>query len=449
MKIVTTRRTFLKSAAAGAGTVVIGPYVSSQNASPNDAVHLASIGVGGRGKDDLHGVSGQKNVTVVALCDVDQGRLADQAKQFTSAKTFDDYRKMFDTMEKDIDAVTVGTPDHHHAPASMMAMHHDKHCYTEKPLTHSIYEARKMAEMAASKPKLATQMGNQGHCTHGVRAVVELVKQDVVGPIREVVGWTNRPVWPQGLDRPPAKEVPAGLNWDVWLGPAPERPYHDNLHPFAWRGWWDFGTGALGDMACHILDGAIWSLDLRDPTSVETEGAPVKPECGPNWETIRMEFPARGKFPPCKFTWYDGKKTLDGKEVPNKPPADLFEGEGVGGGGTLLIGEKGKIYINHEYCETYKLLPKGQWKDFMAPPPTTPDVAGNSPHADFVDAIRNGRTGASHYGYSGPMTETILIGVVAFRVGKKLSWDAKNMKAIGCPEADPFINRPYRKGWTL
>jgi predicted dehydrogenase len=442
----TTRRQFLGSAAAGAGTIVIGPYVRGQDASPNETIHLAGIGAGGKGGNDIDNDAGIPGVRVVALCDVDRKTLGKAGEKYPDAKQYDDYRRMFDEMHKDIDAVTVGTPDHHHAPASMMAMQLDKHVYTQKPLTHSIYEARKLAEMAAKKPKLATQMGNQGHCGHGVRQIVELVKQGVVGPIKQVVGWTNRPVWPQGLDRPPAKDAPAHVNWDVWVGPAPERPYHDNLHPFAWRGWWDFGTGALGDMACHILDGAFWAMDLRDPISAEAEGAPVKPECGPNWETITLQYAARGNHPPCTFTWYDGKKDGD---KPNQPPADLFEGEGISSGGTLLIGEKGKIYIPDDYCARYQLLPKGKWEGFQAPPPSIPDAFGNNPHTDWIHAIRTGKTGASHFGYAGAFTEMILVGVVAFRVGKKISWDAKAMKAKGCPEADVLINRPYRKGWTL
>ena len=297
----------------------------------NEKVNVAIVGVGGRGRAHVDGIP-KAGGNIVALCDVDDNNLGAAAKEHPAAHTYNDFRKMLDERHKEIDAVIVATPDHTHAVAAAAAMKLGKHVYCEKPLTHSIHEARYLTELAA-RQKVATQMGNQGHSGDNTRRIVEIVRSGAIGPVREVHAWTNRPIWPQGKDRPDGSDpVPDSLHWDLWLGPAPERPYVANsplairvrprarrrrddrvYHPFAWRGWWDFGTGALGDMACHILDASFWALDLKYPTAVEALGGePRKPESAPSWEIIRYEFPARRDMPELKLTWYDGGKRPPG-----------------------------------------------------------------------------------------------------------------------------------------
>src|SRR5579864_4107566 len=432
----TNRRDFLReSSVATAGLWVVGSRVLADNASPNEKVNVAIVGVAGRGEAHVKEIP-EGGGTVVALCDVDERHLGSAAEKHPHAKKYSDFREMLDKQHKEIDAVVVATPDHTHTVAAVAAMKLGKHCYCEKPLTHSIYEARVMAETAA-RNKVASQMGNQGHSGDNTRTIVEIVRSGAIGPVKEVHAWTNRPIWPQGIDRPKEYDpVPHYLNWDLWLGPAPERPYVANkprpdgkeeqvYHPFAWRGWWDFGTGALGDMACHIMDVAYWALDLRNPSSVESIGEPHKPENGPISEVIHYEFPARGDKPPVKLTWYDGGK---------KPPEELIEGEEMKEGGSLLIGEKGKIYIPHDYGGKHVLLPKKQFEGFKDPEQTIPRSPGH--HKDFIEACKNpSRPACSNFSYSGPLTEMVLLGVVAFRVGHKIEWDAHNMRVTNCSEA--------------
>ncbi len=310
----TSRRGFLKqSTGAFAGLWIAGSRVRGDEKSPNERLNIGLIGVAGRGASNLKNVSGEN---IVALCDIDDNRLAPAALQFPAAKTYNDFRKLLE--QKGIDAVVVSTPDHTHAVAAAMALRLGKHVYCEKPLTHSIHEARTLARLAA-EAKVATQMGNAGHSSENTRRVVELVRAGAIGPVHEVHAWTNRPIWPQGIDRPTEiPPIPAHVHWDLWLGPAPERPYDPAYHPFKWRGWWDFGTGALGDMGCHVFDPPYWALDLRYPSRVTAEGPPRNAETAPPWSIVRYEFPARGGQPPVALTWYDGGKL---------PPAELFDGE--------------------------------------------------------------------------------------------------------------------------
>jgi predicted dehydrogenase len=457
------RRDFLKTTAAGGvGLWVVASGGSVLGKAPSETVNVAIIGAGGRGRSHVTGIpnAGGK---IVALCDVDDNNLAAAAKEHDGAYKYNDFRKMLDERHKEIDAVVVATPDHTHAVAAAAAMKLGKHVYCEKPLTHSIHEARYLTELAA-RQKVATQMGNQGHSGSNTRRIVEIVRSGAIGPVREVHAWTNRPVWPQGKDRPDRSDpVPSTLNWDLWLGPAPERPYvanstdgdagavepkakgkkmRDNrvYHPFAWRGWWDFGTGALGDMACHILDASFWALDLKYPTAVEALGGePRKPESAPSWEIIRYEFPARRDMPPLSLTWYDGGK---------RPPEELFEGEKVEIGGALLVGEKGKIYVPNDYGEKHVLLPKKEFADFKNPEESIARSPGH--HKDFLEACKNpDRPACSNFSYSGPLTEMVLLGVVAFRCGKRLEWDGPSMKATNCSEAGEYIHPQYRRGWEL
>ncbi|HXG63257.1 MAG TPA: Gfo/Idh/MocA family oxidoreductase [Planctomycetota bacterium] len=448
------RREFLGTAgAAGAGFWIAGRQTGfGQEKSPNAKLNVACIGVGGRGRASLDAC---RNENVVAICDIDEGPLSKAAKDYPGAKVYTDYRKLLDEMANQIDAVTVGTPDHHHAPAAARAIALGKHAYVEKPLTHNIYEARKLTELAA-KHKVATQMGNQGHSTDSRRRLVEALQQGIIGKVTEVHAWTNRPIWPQAMKRPTKTDpVPPGLHWDLFLGPAPERPFVNRIyHPFAWRGWWDFGTVALGDMACHIMDAAFWGLNLRYPTRVEAEGDPLLPETGPKWMTVKLDFPARGEQPPLKFIWYDGKKSdSEGRETPNLPPAELAKGVKITNNGNIIVGDKGTIVVLDEQTGNWKAVIDGKVLDKkeLDIKQTLPRVPGDmgGHHGEWIAACKGGPKSLGDFSYSGPFTETVLIGIVAFRTGKALDWDGEAMKAKNCPEAEPYIRREYRKGWEV
>jgi predicted dehydrogenase len=443
------RRAFLKTTAAVAGlTVLGGPFKSSAYAA-NEKLNCAAIGAGGRGGAHVE-ASGRENC--VALCDVDANTLGNAAKKYPNARTFSDYRKMFDEMAKGIDVVFVGTPDHHHAPASMLALKHKKHVYCEKPLTHSIYEARKVAE-AAREAKVATQMGTQGMSSEGVRLLAEFIQAGAIGKVTEVHVWTDRPInwWPQGVDRPSyTDDVPARLNWDVWLGPAPERPFaatwrdgpHKGkqvYHPFVWRGWWDFGTGALGDIACHSMSPIFFALKLGYPTAVEAKSSELFKETAPLWSIITYEFPARGDLPPVKMTWYDGKK-----QPPR--PEELEPDRKWDFNGTLFVGDKGKLLFDG----TPRIIPEAKMKEFKRPEATLPRTPGNDHHTDFFIACRGGRPAISNFDFASLVAESALVGNISLRLGnKRLEWDGPAMKATNAPEAQPYVRREYRKGWTL
>jgi predicted dehydrogenase len=440
-----SRRDFLKTTAlAGAGFWVAGPAPADvKGTSALEQIRFACIGVGGKGRSDT--ADAARHGEVVALCDVDEQTLEQAAQLYPKAKKFVDYRKMLDEMGKGIDAVTVSTPDHTHAPAAALAMRLGKHCFVQKPLTHSIYEARRLGEIAREM-KVATQMGNQGTAGSGLRKAAALVRAGVIGTVKEVHVWTNRPIWPQGHDRPTTVETPpAHLHWDLWLGSAPARPFHHGpvdarnpkrgtYHAFNWRGWWDFGTGALGDMACHTVNLPFMALDLREPTAVEAESPGHNKETYPKWAVIRYTFPERDKRPALTMTWYDGGK---------KPPAELFDGQAVPGTGSLIIGEKGKLVSSGDNGGSYKLL-----GDVTEPKVEFPQSPGH--FAEFARAIKGGEQAMSNFpGYAGPLTETILLGNLAVWAGKKVEWDAKNLKATNAPEVEPIIRPQYRKGYTL
>lgn len=445
----THRRDFLKQTAlTGLGFWAAGGLAFADREA-KEKLNVACIGVGGRGAANLGAVSGEN---VVALCDVDAKILGKAAEKHEKAKTYADFRKMLEE-QKDIDAVVVSTPDHTHAVAAMMALKLGKHVYCEKPLTHSIHEARALREVAA-KSKLATSMGNQGTAEEGLRRAVEVVQGGVIGNVKEVHIWTNRPVWPQGIDRPKDSEkVPEHLSWDLWLGPAPERPFHHGdpkskngtYHQFNWRGWWDFGTGALGDMACHTANMPFMALKLGYPTSVAAESSEVNKETACKWTTITFQFPARGDMPAVKLVWYDGKK----KDGPNVPPEKLAPGLRLTGSGSLLIGDKGMLFSPSDYADNYKLIFDRKLEKIEVPKPTLPRSAGH--HKDWLQACKGKATKPplASFDYAAMLTETILLGNVATRVGKKIEWDGPNMKATNCPEADQYIKPEYRKGWTL
>jgi predicted dehydrogenase len=403
--------------------------------SPNEKLNIASIGAAGQGATDTDGCASEN---IVALCDVDDIRLRERGKKYPKAKLYRDYRKMLDEM-KEIDAVIVSTPDHHHAFASVIAMKLGKHVYCQKPLAHSIWEARRMREVA-KETKVVTQMGNQGHSYDSTRRLVELVQAGALGEVREVHIWTDRPIWPQGIDRPKSTPpVPESLDWDLWLGPAPWRPYHPDYVPFKWRGWWDFGTGAIGDMACHNCDAAYWALQLGQPISAEAETSGVNAETAPKWSIVRFEFPKRGKLPPVTLTWYEGGK---------KPSRDLADGSELPANGTLMLGSKGKILFRDWHPNNFRLLPDDKFKDYQGPRPSIPR-APDGPYNEWIAACKGGPMCLSNFDYAGPLTEFVLLGNVAMRAGKKIEWDTKKLRAKNCPEADQYVRREYRHGWTL
>jgi predicted dehydrogenase len=438
------RRTFVKAgAAAGAGFWIAGRQTGyGQEKSPNAKLNVACIGVGGRGAGDVDGVKGEN---IVALCDVDKRSLDGQAKKFPQAKLFRDYRKMLDEIGKEIDAVTVATPDHSHAHASVLAMRLGKHCYCEKPLSHDVWEARLMRETAKEK-KVATQCGNQGTASGNMRKAVEWIRAGALGDVKEIHVWTNRPIWPQSpgvKDRPKeGKPVPEWLDWDLFLGPAKDRPYHDAYHPFKWRGWWDFGTGALGDMACHTANLPFMAAKLGAPTSVEAQSEAPNPETYPGWAQIVYEFPARESLPPLKLVWYEGKR--EGKKL--LPPEEHFHGKKPSDSGSIVVGSKGTMYSSDDYGNNTVWFPEEQFKDFKAEP-TLPRSPGH--HQEWINACKGGPPALSNFEYSGPLTEFILLGNVGIKLGKKFQWDAAALKATDAPEADPWIRWERRKGWEL
>jgi predicted dehydrogenase len=450
-----SRRHFIYTSvlAAGALATSLPAYARRANfKSPNEKLDIAGIGTAGRAAADLEGVSGEN---IVALCDVDANSLANALKKYPGARTYSDYREMLEK-EKTIDAVTVAVPDHHHAPAAMRAIAAGKHVYVEKPLTHTVWEARQMT-LAARKYGVATQMGNQGHSQEGIRELCEMIWAGAIGTVREVHCWTDRAKgwWTQGQTRPNGSEpVPSYLNWDNWLGPAPARPYlhlwPENLqtrytksvyHPEAWRGWWDFGCGALGDMACHLMDCPQWALNLGAPATVEMiSHSDLAPEMPPVSSVLRYTFPERGPLPPCTLTWYDS-----GQKPPR--PAELEAGE-LDGNGSLFIGDKGKI-ISGVYGAKPQLLPESSMADYKRPPKTIPRTPGNSPHLDWIRACKGGPPASSNFDISGPFTEWVLLGNAAIRLNKKIEWDSELLRVKNIPEAEAVIRGSYRPGWEI
>jgi len=434
-----TRRTFLRNAAwAGSGLVILSDSRLVRGTSANSKLNIAGIGIGGRGAADIEGVASEN---LVALCDVDEAHAAKTFEQHPGAKRYKDFRKMLDEMHNQIDAVVIGTPDHTHAPAGVMAMKLGKHCYCEKPLTHSVYEARMMANIAREN-NLVTQMGTQIHAENNYRRVVELVQSNAIGPVREVHVWLGAnfdgPPKPTDMSQPDAPterhDVPATLDWDLWLGPAAYRPYSPAYAPFHWRYWWNFANGQLGDFFCHYCDLAFWALKLRHPTTVEAEG-PVHPESTAKWTIARQEYPARGDLPPVALTWYNGggyPALVKDRNVPQWP------------NGVLFLGSKGMLLADYG---KHQLLPEDQFADFTPPEPFIPNSIGH--HREWIEACKTGGPTTCNFDYSGALTEAALLCNVALRTGRKLSWDAANLKAVGCPEADAYIRRPYRRGWTL
>jgi len=423
------------TAAGGLGFLFLRDSRLAFGYEANEKLNIGIIGCGGQGGSNLGAVSGEN---IVALCDVNEKCTAEAAKKFPKAKVYADFRQMLDRMHREIDAVVVSTPDHTHAPASVMAMKMGKHVYCEKPLTHSIYEARVMRD-TARKYKVATQMGNQGTAGNGLREAVEIIRSGAIGQVYEVHVWSNRPVWPQGIDRPTdTPPVPPELHWDLWLGPAPERPYHPAYQPFKWRGWIDFGTGALGDMGCHTLNMPFMALDLRNPISVEAEVFEMTRETYPKRSIVHYSFPARGNLRALRLTWYDGGL---------KPSPDVLYGRDLPESGVVLIGDRGRLFAGDDYGGNHELLPKEDFANFQKPPQTLPRSPGH--HAEWIRACKGGEPAMSNFDYAAALTETVLLGNLAILTGEPIYWDPVGMRAINCPRADYYVNRPYRRGWVL
>ena len=461
------RRHFIYTSALAAGALAGGlggcatskPLAKVHFKSPNEKLDLGCIGVGGRGAADAEGVSTEN---IVAICDVDANTLGQALKKYPGARTYSDYCEMIEK-EKGIDGFTVGTPDHHHAPAAMRGIQAGKHVYVEKPLAHTIWEARELRR-AAAEAGVMTQMGNQGHSGEGIRRLCEMIWSGAIGKVSEVHCWTDRAKgwWAQGMERPSGSEpVPPTLKWDNWLGPAPERPFLAHwpesvkvryakdketglanvYHPAAWRGWWDFGCGALGDMACHIVDCPDWALHLGPPQSVEVVSASDHaPEMPPVSAILKYQFPQRGELPAVTLMWYDsGQK-------PEKPSE--MEAEQLGDNGILFIGDKGKI-ICGVYGADPKLLPESSMLDYKRPAQTIPRVPQNSPHQDWIRACKGGPKPCSNFEVSGPLTEWVLLGNIALRTRRKIEWDPVKLMIQGDAEAHAMITKVYRQGWGL
>lgn len=444
------RRHFLKSGTGAAATTFsILKAGSARTYAANEKLNIASIGAGGRASSDIGAVSPTENI--VALADVDWSRAAPKFREHADAKRFKDYREMLEKMNSEIDAVIVATPDHHHFHASMTAIKMGKPVYTEKPLTHSVWEARELTQ-AARKAGVATQMGNQAQADEQTRLVQEFVMDNAVGQIREAHVWTDRPsrglfdeYWPQGIDRPSdSPVVPKDLDWDLWLGPAPGRPYNPAYLPIKWRGWWDFGTGALGDIACHFFDPVFRALKLGAPISVEASSTRVNPETFPLGSKITWHFPKRGNMEPVKLVWYDGGLR------PQRPDV-IKDGDQMGTNGLMLVGDDGCLMSD---WQAWKLYPEQRAIEYGAPPKKLERSPGH--HAEWIKACKGGPAAGSNFDWSGPMTEAVLLGNVAMRsqlredlTKKKLLWDSEKLAFSNHEAANEFLRRDYREGWEV
>ncbi|MDO4582749.1 MAG: Gfo/Idh/MocA family oxidoreductase [Planctomycetia bacterium] len=451
MTLRTNRRNFLKtSAVAGAGVMIVSDLLA--NESPNEQIAFAAVGIGGKGSSDS--ADAARSGRMVAVCDTNRNQLKGGEKRFPGAKLYEDYRVMFDELGKSIDAFTVSTTDHMHAVIAAAGMRMGKHCFCQKPLTRTIYEARRLGEIAREN-KVITQMGNQGSAGSGLRESAALIRAGLLGKVSEVIVWSNRPVWPQGGERGQEAPVPEYLNWDLWLGNAPKRPFVPGAYdPFAWRGWWDFGSGALGDMACHTVNVAFAALDIRNPTWVEAITSGHNFDSLPKWSNITFEFPANDWRPGFKFTWMDGGK---------RPDPELLEGEQPSGSGLVIIGEKGKFYSKNDYGQDRTLF--GACKEDEAAllekvKPTVP-VAPGGHFGEWVEAIKRNdpKLPWSNFpDYAGPLTETILLGNLAVwaankpeEKGQRVNWDAKNLQIVGNVEdrarLESLVKPQYQNGY--
>lgn len=450
-----SRRSFVKTSAAAVAASAVFQIVPRRAVAgggeppPSERLNIAGIGLGARGFGLLQGLAADHNV--VALCDVDDRTAAEAYRQWPKAARYRDFRKMLES-QKDIDAVTIATPDHLHFVIAMWALKHGKHVYCEKPLTHTIAEARALAK-AAGEAKVATQMGNQGNAGEGVRLMQEWIEDGAIGSVREVHAWTNKPVWPQGIGRPTgAPPVPDGLDWDLWLGPVPERPYHPAYLPFKWRGWWAFGSCVIGDMACHVLNNPWRALNLGLPASVEAYSSGCTAETGPLASMVYFDFPARGEMPPVNVTWYDGGM------MPPRPP-ELEDSRRMGDNeGCLFVGDAGKIICSC-YGDNPRIIPEARMKEYERPAKRIPRSPGHG--EEWIRACKGGPKAGSHFERAAVLTEVVQLGNVAIRWSAKqhaaktngcpvkLLWDAEAGRVANVPEANRFLQTETRKGWEI
>ncbi len=438
------RRTFVGGiAAAGAAATIPRPLFAWAGEQPSQKLRIACIGVGGMGFSDVRGVAGEQ---LVAFADVDD-RSAERAyRAYPSVRHYRDFREMLEKERNNIDAVTVSTPDHTHAVAAMMALKMGKHVYCQKPLARTIGEVRALKAEAAKRPTQVTQMGNQGHALEGIRLIREWVEAGLIGSVRRVECWTNRPIWPQAVNRPTdAHNVPETMDWNLWLGPSANRPYHPRYAPFNWRGWLDFGTGAMGDMACHILDAPYWTLGLKYPSRIIPESTPLFSESFPAAERITYEFPARGAQPPVTITWRDGSI------FPPKPEGwpESEEWPHDKEGGQLWIGDKGMILAGI-YAENPRLLDKAVMAQVAATPVAQKYPRTGGVYQEWITACKNGtRAGSDFASYAGPMTEMILIGCLAVRMGRTLEMNPETGVIANVTPPSEWVMPSYRAGWSL
>ena len=461
MKPAVDRRSFLGTTGAlGLGYFFTASAASATRAAqkPNETLRFAGIGVGGKGDSDIDQAGNLGEI--VALCDVDDAMLDPKSKKWPKAARYHDYRRLFDEVGKEIDAVVVSTPDHNHALPALMAIRMGKHVYCQKPLTHTVFEARVLKE-AAKAHGVCTQMGNQGSAENGLRRAVELVQAGIIGPVAEVHVWTNRPIWPQAPEvtkRPGRADVwPASFHWDAFLGKAKLRPYVQKVyHPFNWRGWRDFGTGAIGDMACHTANMAFRALKLAHPSRISAESGEVNPETYPAWARVALEFPERGPgMPAVTLRWYEGKK--DGKLV--LPPEDLLKkvlkpGEKLAESGSLLVGSKGILFSPDDYGADFRIVPDAlaEGKNLKTPEVLPANGRGDQGMKDeWVAAIRANKPelAYSNFDIASLLTEAFLLGNVAIRAGKPLDWDGPGLKITNDPAANALIQGEYRRGWEV
>jgi predicted dehydrogenase len=456
-----TRRRFLAGGAAAAGWLIVPSFVlgaqkrqkdKSADLPPSERLNIAGVGLGARGLGNIEKCEG---ANIVALCDVDFTLAATALKANPDAAKYHDFRKMLDK-EKNIVAVVISTPDHTHAVIAAEAMRRGKHVYVETPLAHDVWEARELARIAG-ETGVVTQMGNERHSGAGIRRAVEMIWGGGLGPIRQVHCWTNRPQWPQGIGRPAEKSpLPAGLAWDLWLGPAPERTYHPAYHPYRWRGWLDFGTGALGAMGCHLLDVAFWGLELgqADSFSVEAESTGINVETYPTASTIRYRFPARGDLPPVEIIWYDGGRQ------PSRPEQLPYLRE-IGSNGSLFIGDEHSMMFGPTVFGTNpgqvgpRTIPEFARIESKRPYKRIPPVKeaswvkGDRHIQEWISACKSGQQPCASFEYSAPLTEMVLLGNVALQSGTSVEWDSEKLQVTNSPMANRFVRREYRKGWNL
>jgi predicted dehydrogenase len=451
-----TRRKLLGGAVATAAFSIVPHHVlgGQGNQAPSEKLNIAGIGLGAMGADNLRACDAEN---IVALCDVDWDMASVTFKRYSKAKRYKDYRRMLEK-ENNIDAVIVATPDHTHAVITAAVMKHGKHVYTQMPLAHNVWEVRQLARIAR-ETGVVTQMGNERYSAPTIRRACEWIWDDCIGPVREVHCWTNRPQWPQGMARTKGRPTaPSGLQWDLWLGPASELPYHDAYHPYNWRGWRDFGTGALGAMGCHIMDGAFWALKLADAPqfAVEAETTGLTAKSYPRASTVRYSFPARGDMPPVTLNWYDGGRR------PPRPEEIPDTREFIGSNGTIFVGDKGKLTFGALTAGTSagqagpRFIPESLRQSYQPPKETIPRIKEKRTwgklrrhEEEWIRACKGGLPACSRFEIAGPLTELVLLGNVALLSGKRIEWDSKKARVINESDPNKYLRRRYRNGWSL